>query len=82
MRDLVLYSRPACHLCERLMEELGPLLAGRAIVTVVDIDGDPALRERYGLRIPVLVGGGEELCGYPPDLDRVRRYLDGPRPGR
>jgi hypothetical protein len=76
MNKLVLYSRPECHLCEALTEQLEPLLAGRPVqVEVVDVDSSVALERRYGLRIPVLVAGEVELSGYPLDEDRVRRYL-------
>jgi hypothetical protein len=76
MTKLVLYSRPECHLCDALTEQLGPLLAGRAVeLTVVDVDSSVALERRYGLRIPVLVAGEVELSGYPLDEARVREYL-------
>lgn len=77
MSTLVLYSRARCHLCEVLLGELEPLLeAAGAAVRVVDIDRDPALVERYGLRIPVLAGeDGRELSLYPLDARRVREHL-------
>jgi hypothetical protein len=77
VRKLSLYSRPGCHLCEELESELLPLLAGRAVVEIVDISDDPELERRYWLRIPVLVDGDEELSEYPLDRDRVRRHLAG-----
>ena len=76
MRTLVLYSRPGCHLCEELAAELEPLLRGRAIVELKDVDESVALERRYGLRIPVLVDGDVELSGYPLDRARVERHLD------
>ena len=75
MPTLTLYSRADCHLCERLTDELRPLVAGRAEVRVVDIGGRADLERRYGLRIPVLVAGDTELSSYPLDRDRVERYL-------
>jgi hypothetical protein len=75
VRTLSLYSRPGCHLCEELEAELAPLIAGRAVVDVVDISDDPGLERRYGLRIPVLADGDEELSGFPLDRDRLSRYL-------
>ncbi len=75
MKSLVLFSREDCDLCERLSAALSPLIAGRATLEMVDIDDDPALVKRYGLRIPVLVGGDNELSGFPLDVDRVERYL-------
>jgi thioredoxin-like negative regulator of GroEL len=77
MPQLLLYSRPECHLCEALTAELEPLLRpSGARLTIVDVDSSPALVRRYGLRIPVLVAGDVELSGYPLDRERVARYLE------
>jgi hypothetical protein len=73
---LVLYSRPGCHLCEALLEDLEPMLGAGVAVEVVDVDSSVALERRYGLRIPVLAAGETELSGYPLDRTRVREYLD------
>jgi thioredoxin-like negative regulator of GroEL len=76
MQPLILYSRPGCHLCEKLCAELEPLLrASGAALEIVDVDESPALVQRYGLRIPVLVAGELELSEYPLDRDSVSRYL-------
>ena len=72
---LTLYGRPECHLCEAMHAELAPLLRGRALVEVVDISGDDELEGRFGLRIPVLASGDEELCFYRLDAARVDCYL-------
>lgn len=53
----VLYSRGGCHLCE-VAEDLMEML--RPGVMFVDVDADPATRDRYGLRVPVL-----EIDGMP-----------------
>ena len=76
MHNLVLYSRPECHLCDSLLARLQPLLVGRSVeLTVVDVDSSVALERRYGLRIPVLCDGDLELTSYPLDADRVARHL-------
>jgi Glutaredoxin-like domain (DUF836) len=75
MDTLILYSRPDCHLCELLAAELEPLLRGRAVLEHVDVGRDPELERRYGLRVPVLVGGGAELSSYPLDRSRVERFF-------
>jgi hypothetical protein len=75
MRALILYSRPGCHLCEDLAEQLAPLLRGRATLEIVDVDSSVSLERRYGLRIPVLVDGDVELSTYPLDAERVSRHL-------
>ncbi len=77
MSEFTLYSRPGCHLCEVMLAALEPLLAGRGSVSVVDIDGDPGLRARYGRRIPVLAHGDVDLCQYHLDAAAVLAVLDG-----
>lgn len=72
---LTVYSRPECHLCEQLLEELAALAGERARVDVVDISEDLELEAELGLRIPVLRAGDEELCCYRLDADRVERFL-------
>jgi len=75
-RKLTLYSRPGCHLCDELLDELLPLLGPNVRVEKVDVDASVALERRYGLRIPVLAAGDVELSSYPLDRERVRRYLE------
>ncbi len=72
---LQLYSRPGCHLCEELAEQLERLLQGRADVEIVNIDDDLILKKRYGLRIPVLAAEERELSAYPLDVEAVEAYL-------
>lgn len=48
---LTLYGREHCHLCE-LAQEL--LQTAQMPFRALDIDSDPELGARYGLRIPVL----------------------------
>ena len=55
--------------------ELQPLLDESIRVEVVDIGDDPDLMRRYGLRIPVLGCGAQELSGYPLDQNRVRAFI-------
>ena len=75
MITLILYSRPGCHLCELLTEDLEPLVRGRAQIRHVDVSKDAGLERRYGQRIPVLLSGELELSSYPLDRERVGRYL-------
>jgi hypothetical protein len=62
-------------LCERLTEDLEPLVRGRAQIQHVDVSQDASLERRYGQRIPVLLSGELELSSYPLDRERVGRYL-------
>ncbi len=74
-RQLTLYGRPECHLCEALLEEPLPLVGPDVGVEKVDVDSSVALERRYGLRIPVLAAGDVEISGYPLDRESVLRYL-------
>lgn len=69
---LTLYSRHHCHLCDEL---LAKLRAHGYDAEVIDVDGDPALRERYGLAVPVLCQGGAEICRYHLDVARLQAHL-------
>ncbi len=74
--QLTLYTRRDCHLCAEMRRELYGLEEGQGFsVESVDIDGDPDLVERYGHKVPVLVGGGEEICHYFLDEPQLLEYL-------
>jgi hypothetical protein len=73
---LVLYVREGCHLCEQfLMDlslEIGPALERLAIVNV---DDDPDLAIRYGLRVPVLTMNADVLCEGVLDAQRLHAAI-------
>ncbi|WP_129647188.1 glutaredoxin family protein [Peristeroidobacter agariperforans] len=75
MTTWTVLSRAECSLCEQLLtelaEELSPAEAAR--VSVVDVDGDPALARKYGHRVPVLLADGDFVCNYRLDRERVRQ---------
>ena len=77
--QITLYSKPDCHLCTQLQEDLAWLrrdLAdiGPFDVQVVDITTDAQLHEQFRLFIPVLDIGGALI--YPPhELLTLRRQL-------
>lgn len=73
---LTLLYREGCHLCEDLEQQLEQLLEhGSYRLRRVDIDKDPALRERYNALVPVLVHDEIELCHHFLDLQAVRQLL-------
>ncbi len=60
---LVVYSRDDCSLCGQMIAELNEWLAGRGLAVVVrDVDADPAIRARFGMKIPVLTLDGRLVC--------------------
>jgi hypothetical protein len=73
---LHVYSRPGCHLCEQLIEELLPLVRERAGIEVLNIDSRADWTEKYGTRIPVLELDGQALCQYSLDVRAVVAALD------
>ena len=72
----LLYSRPGCGLCEEMLAELRALPAARGVsVDVADVDADPATRKRFGLKIPVLLLGGDLVCYGRLDHEEVHKAL-------
>ncbi|MGQ4661594.1 glutaredoxin family protein [Lysobacter sp. F6437] len=71
---LTLYQRDDCHLCDLALEVLAAARAPE--FDSVFIDGDEALEQRYGVRVPVLreESRGVEL-EWPFDVERVRAFL-------
>lgn len=57
-----LYTRKDCHLCDDVAEDLASLRGQYPHELIkVDIDSDPALRERFGEKIPVVKIGPYQL---------------------
>ena len=75
---LILYSRTECCLCQGLADRLAALTPAPAL-TVVDVDNDPVLLDRYGLHVPVLA---VNRLGALQELPRVSPRLSGERLGR
>lgn len=63
--SLIIYVRSGCHLCEDLLFQLEALRQTHPFDYVTrDVDSDPALAERYGKRVPLVMLGERELCHY------------------
>jgi hypothetical protein len=72
----VLYSRPGCGLCAEMHAALERLPAAQGYpLDVLDVDLDPALRARYGHKIPVLLFAGELVCHGRLDAEEVLKAL-------
>lgn len=69
---LTLLSRQDCHLCEVAQRELDRL---QVPYTVVDIDQDDSLTERYNDVIPVVLHGGTELARAPIDIASLKQVV-------
>jgi hypothetical protein len=75
MKSLQVYSRPGCHLCEQLIEELLPLVRGHLAVDVRDIDSRDDWRAAFDTRVPVVEFNGEFVCEQSLDKDALNRIL-------
>jgi len=73
---LTVLSREYCHLCEELLTAL-KRFQGRYDfdIQVVDVDSNPALEEKWGDKVPVLLDGDLEICHYFLDHDAVDARL-------
>lgn len=59
------YTRPGCHLCEEAKREmLAADCAADYTLEEINIETDPALEERYGSEIPVIVINGIKAFKY------------------
>jgi glutaredoxin len=75
-RDVTLYSRPGCHLCEEAKAAIAPLLREfGAVLREVNIDEDAILKERYGWDIPVIFIGPHKAAKHRVDLAQFRKQL-------
>jgi hypothetical protein len=71
---LTLYQRDDCHLCDLALGLLAEVRAPE--FESVFIDGDDALEERYGLRVPVLRDEDRDIeLEWPFDADGLREFL-------
>jgi glutaredoxin len=76
-RDITLYARPGCHLCDEAKAVIAPLLREfGAVLHEINIDEDPVLKERYGLDIPVIFIGKRKAAKHRVELAQFRRQLE------
>jgi glutaredoxin len=75
-REVTLYTRPGCHLCEEAKAAIAPLLSEfGASLYEVNIDKDAVLEERYGWDIPVIFIGARKAAKHRVDVEQFRRQL-------
>ncbi|HEX4641858.1 MAG TPA: glutaredoxin family protein [Candidatus Acidoferrales bacterium] len=75
-RDVTIYSRPGCHLCEEAKAQMAPLLKEfGARLTEINIDADAELRARYDYDVPVIFLGARKAAKHRVDLEGLRRQL-------
>lgn len=75
-RDVTLYTRSGCHLCEEAKAQIAPLLKEfGARLTEINIDEDPDLRARYDYDVPVIFLGARKAAKHRIDPAQFRRQL-------
>ncbi len=75
-REVVLYSRRGCHLCEIVKESLMKLSRhGGFHWTEVDVDSDDDLRRRFTDEVPVVFINGRKAFKYRMDEREFLRKL-------
>ena len=75
-REVVVYSRRGCHLCEIVKETLLKLhRRGGFTWREVDVDSDEALRRQFNDEVPVVFIDGRKAFKYRMDEREVLRKL-------
>ena len=75
-RDVIVYSRKGCHLCEIVKESLVKLhKRGGFDWREVDVDTDAELRRRYNDQVPVVFINGRKAFKYRMDEQEFLRKL-------
>jgi glutaredoxin len=75
-RQVVVYSRKGCHLCEIVKETLSKLQRrGGFTWQEVDVDSDEQLRRRFTDEVPVVFIDGRKAFKYRLDENEFLRKL-------
>lgn len=72
MPEVTVYTRAGCHLCD---DAVALLLRSGLTPKLVDIDADPALRQRYNECVPVVEIDGRERFRGRVNEALLRRIL-------
>lgn len=75
--SLTVVIRQECPLCEEFLAALAAWGNERTslTVTLVDVDDNSDLQQRFGWIVPVLLCGEEQLCYGHFDAGSVSKYL-------
>ncbi|MCP3918306.1 MAG: glutaredoxin family protein [bacterium] len=74
---IVLYSRENCPLCNTMKRDLDGLgLAAEYSLREIDVDGDTALQDEYGWRVPVLLVADELVSEGNLDAGLFQRRFE------
>jgi glutaredoxin len=75
-RNVIVYSRKGCHLCEVVKESLSKLSRrGGFTWHEIDVDGDADLRRQFNDEVPVVFIDGRKAFKYRMDEQEFLRKL-------
>lgn len=75
--QLIIYTGPNCHLCEQAKAILYPLMSERGLtLQEVNIQQTEDLKQRYGIRIPVVALPDGREKGWPFTAAQIARMLE------
>lgn len=78
---IILFSKPGCHLCEVMKEEMDRAKCGELYeLQEINIETDPELLARYRYEIPVLLIDGVEAFRHRLSADAFRDRLTNAAP--
>jgi glutaredoxin len=76
MTDVLIYSKPGCHLCETVKEQLSKLQKQHPFrLLEINILDDPGDYERFKEEIPVVFIAGRKAFKYTVDPNQFLRRL-------
>ena len=76
MINVVIYSKPGCHLCEEAKEEIqASHCDGQFELEEINIETDPILLRRYRYDIPVITFDGVEKFRHRVSSEEFREAI-------
>ena len=76
LRNVIVYSRKGCHLCEVVKESLSKLSRrGSFTWREIDVDTDAELRRQFNDEVPVVFIDGRKAFKYRMDEQEFLRRL-------
>ena len=71
-----LLTRERCHLCDEMKAVLDAVLPALGVsYELIDVDGDPILRDRFGETVPVLLRDGKPVAKVRVDRRQLLRIV-------
>ncbi len=79
MKLVEFFTRQNCHLCEVAYEIVERVRERHPFeLRIVDVDSDPAIAEKYGMEVPVVLVDGTKHAKYHVDEEALLKRLQAP----